>query len=93
MTYRIEFGPHIDWQRFKRFPKKEKERLRFMIEEKLATEPAVYGKPLRSILFGFWSLRVGAYRIVYRIIHDVVKIEVIGHRSNVYSEAEKYFAV
>lgn len=92
MTYRIEYGPHIDWKRFRRIPKSDKERIRTMIEQKLASYPDLFGKPLRSPLFGLWSLRVGEYRIVYRIMKNVVKIELIGLRSNMYPEAEQWLA-
>lgn len=89
MTYRIEYGPHIDWKSFRRLPSNDKERIRLMIEQKLTKEPAIFGKPLRSPLFGLWSLRIGEYRVVYRITKDCVKIELIGHRSTIYPDAEK----
>ena len=89
MSYRIEYGKHIDWKAFRHLPANDKQRMRMMIEQKLAREPALFGKPLRSRLFGLWSLRVGDYRIIYRIEGNVVRIEVIGHRSTIYPETEK----
>lgn len=54
------------------------------IESKLVTSPDYYGKPLRGPLHGYWSLRVGDYRIAYRIVSGAVHIDVIEHRSVVY---------
>ena len=37
---------------------------------------------------GFYKLRVGHYRIVYRLRHDlrVIRVELIDHRSGVYED-------
>ena len=91
MRYRIEYGPHIDWKRFRRLSKNDKERIQMMIEQKLMNRPDHFGKPLRHPLFGLWSMRVGEYRVVYRILDDVVKIEVMGHRSTIYTEVMKEY--
>lgn len=64
-------------------------KVRRAIEEKLVREPELFGKPLRKSLKGYRKLRVGDYRIVYRIDGDFVKIFVIQHRSIVYKTAEK----
>jgi len=47
-------------------------RIKRAIEERLATEPERYGKPLRKSLKGFWKLRVGDYRIAYKIKYKEV---------------------
>lgn len=54
------------------------------IQEKLTTHPDVYGKPLRRSFRGYRKLRVGDYRIVFRIEVMQVKIFAIAHRSVVY---------
>ena len=59
------------------------------IEEKLCSNPEVYGKPLRRSLKGYRKLRVGDYRIVFRIQGKKVLIFAILHRSIVYKEIEK----
>jgi mRNA interferase RelE/StbE len=58
------------------------------IEEKLATHPEVYGKPLRRSLKGYRKLRVGDYRIVFRIEDTNVLIFAIIHRSKVYEDMQ-----
>jgi mRNA-degrading endonuclease RelE of RelBE toxin-antitoxin system len=52
----------------------------------LVEEPERVGKPLQRELEGYRSARRGAYRIVYRIIHDedIVRVVRIEHRADVY---------
>ncbi len=64
-------------------------RAKAAIEEKLMSLPQVFGKPLRESLRGYRSLRVGDYRIVYRIETHVIVIVAIDHRSTAYQTAEK----
>ncbi len=66
-----------------------KEKIRSAIGDKLATKPEVFGTPLRRSLKGYWKLRVGDYRIIYRIERLKIKIFVIRHRSIVYDLAAK----
>ena len=53
--------------------------------ESLKEHPHI-GKPLSANLSGFWSLRVGDYRVIYQIKNNELIILVIGigHRKNVY---------
>ena len=62
------------------------------IENKLLTQPELFGKPLRQSLQGCRSLRVGDYRIVFRIEKKVVYIFAIIHRSTNYKGVEKRLA-
>jgi len=66
-----------------------KEKIRRAIENKLTIYPDLYGKPLRRSLKGYRKLRVGDYRVIFRIEKNTVKILVIQHRSVVYTEANK----
>lgn len=65
-----------------------KDKIRNSIESKLTVEPQTFGKPLRRSLRGYRRLRVGDYRVVYRIQEEEVKIFVIGHRSIVYKNSD-----
>ena len=49
----------------------------------------MYGKPLRRSLKNYRKLRIGDYRVIFKIEIDMVKILVIQHRSAVYSIAER----
>lgn len=63
------------------------------IRKKLTINPELYGQPLKRDLQGLWKLRVGQYRVVYRIERDKVLVYVVkvGFRKNeeVYKETIK----
>lgn len=87
MTYTIRYSKNIDWKRFRKLPRRDKERIRKAIEGKLAIDPLTFGKPLRQSLYGCRSLRIGDYRVLYRVHGSTVDILLFGHRSNVYGDA------
>lgn len=64
-----------------------KEQVRSAIEEKLMLTPENYGKPLRQSLRGYRKLRVGDYRVVFRIERSTIYVLAILHRSVVYKKA------
>ena len=66
-----------------------RKKVRRAIEEKLITQPELYGKPLRRSLKGYRKLRVEDYRVIFLIEKNKVKIFVIKHSSIVYEIAEK----
>lgn len=66
-----------------------RQKVRTAIEERLTTRPDLYGKPLRRSLKGYRKLRVGDYRVIFKIDKNTVKILIIQHRSVVYAEAEQ----
>lgn len=61
-----------------------KERIQKAIEDKLTFLPENYGKPLRQSLRGYRKLRVGDYRVVFRIDDNIIYVLAILHRSVVY---------
>ena len=67
-------------------PKSIALRVKNAIEEKLMTNPIVFGKPLRYSLKGHRRLRVGDYRVVFRIEDDkkTVLVIAIKHRKEIY---------
>jgi mRNA interferase RelE/StbE len=60
------------------------DRIKRTIESRLRAHPEMYGKPLRQSLKGYRKLRVGDYRVIFRIEAASVKIFIIQHRSIVY---------
>jgi mRNA interferase RelE/StbE len=54
----------------------------------IIADPAC-GKPLERELNGYWSLRVGWHRIIYRPIEGGVEIVAIGPRRMIYEEAAR----
>ncbi len=65
-------------------PKKMGSMIKTAIEERLMVDPIGFGKPLRYSLKGHRRLRVGDYRVVYRIEKKTVVIIAIKHRKDVY---------
>ena len=61
-----------------------KAKIKTAIENKLTERPELFGKPLRKSLRGYRKLRVGDYRVIFRIEKMAVKIFAIQHRSVVY---------
>lgn len=54
-----------------------------------ATNPALFGKPLRGSKHGLWRYRVRDYRLICRIEKSVLIVVVVvsvGHRSTVYED-------
>lgn len=64
-------------------------KIKTAIENKLSRDPEVFGKPLRKSLEGYRKLRVGDYRVIFRIEEKTIKIFTIQHRSVVYKLANK----
>lgn len=71
------------------FPNNIKSRLQKAIEQKLLRDPIKYGEPLRRSYQGYRKLRVGDYRIIYRVDSNEIIILKIGHRKEVYKKERK----
>lgn len=84
MRFRIEYHYLVIKEDIPRLSKFWRDEVRLAIETKLTTHPDLYGKPLRRSIAGYKRLRVGDYRIIFRIEGKMVKIMIIGHRSVVY---------
>lgn len=67
-------------------PKTMRQLIKRAIETRLTVEPIALGKPLRYSFIGHRRIRVGNYRIVYRLDakSSVVTIVLIKHRKDVY---------
>jgi mRNA interferase RelE/StbE len=63
-----------------------RERIRRAIESRLMTAPQEYGLPLRKSLRGYWKLRVGDYRVVFKVEGEVIYVLGIRHRKNIYED-------
>ncbi len=55
------------------------------IETRLTADPIKFGKPLQYSLKGYRRLRIGDYRVVYKIQGAAVQIVAIKHRKDVYA--------
>jgi mRNA-degrading endonuclease RelE of RelBE toxin-antitoxin system len=64
-------------------------RIRAAIEGKLTSRPEDLAKPLAYTRAGLWSLRVGAWRVVFALRDEEIWILKIGHRSEVYRDLDR----
>ena len=83
MSFTILFHPDAV-QDIASLPPAMKKRLKKAIEERLMTEPTLYGKPLRATLKGYWKLRIGDYRVVFGIQGADLFIYAVCHHREVY---------
>src|SRR3989338_7585860 len=84
MAYKLVYHPDILKYDLPKIPKNIKETIRKAIEERLLFDPVIFGQPLRQSLKGHRKLRIGDYRVIYRIDGQEIIILKIGHRKEVY---------
>lgn len=87
--YRVIYHPLVVSRDIPGLSDKWKKKIQRAIEERLATHPDLYGKPLRRSLKGYRKLRIGDYRAIFSIKGRSVKILMIRHRSVVYKDIKK----
>ncbi|EKD70303.1 MAG: hypothetical protein ACD_46C00575G0003 [uncultured bacterium] len=86
--YTIEYLGSVVDEDIIALPKLAKRQIQKAIEERLTVDPIGFGKPLRFSLKGHRRLRVGDYRVVYRIEveNNSVLVIAIKHRKDIYEE-------
>lgn len=89
MAYKLLYHPAVLKEDLRRIPTSQKSRIRHAIEIKLINNPILAGRPLRQSLKGHRRLRVGDWRIIYRIDKEDIIILKIGHRREVYRHAAR----
>ena len=89
MTFEIRYHPDVKNVDLSLIDAKIQKRIKMAIETRLMTAPHQYGEPLKKTLKGYWKLRVGDYRIVFKIVDHEIYILVIIHRKKVYEKIGK----
>ena len=82
--YKIIYHYKVVKHDISRLDKKSKERIKKAIESKLIESPEKYTDPLKHSLSRNRKLRVGNYRVIFKIDNNTIKILMIGHRKDVY---------
>jgi len=85
MTWQISYHPEIE-DDISGLPKNIKTRVQKAIEQRLLADPIRYGVPLRRSLYGYRKLRVGDYRVIFKLDKDTIVVLKIGHRKEVYNK-------
>jgi len=86
MEYYIIYHPDIVKEDLPRIHQNMKDAIRRTIETRLIPNPYLAGEPLRQSPKGHRKLRVGDYRVIYRVKGNEIIVLKIGHRKEVYSE-------
>ena len=89
MAYKIAYHPLVIKEDINSIPANMRDRIRDAIEQRILRDPLQAGKPLRQSLKGHRKMRVGDYRIIYRLEQNLVIILKIGHRKDVYEKVWK----
>jgi mRNA interferase RelE/StbE len=89
MPYTILYHPKVKEEDIESLDKKQREIIAKAIEARLSNQPERYGKPLRGSLKGYWKLRVGDIRVVFKIMGNEVYILGIINRKLVYEKIAK----
>jgi mRNA interferase RelE/StbE len=82
--YVVEYFESVVKHDIPSLPATMRKRIKKAIEQRLTVDPIGYGKPLQYTLKGYRRLRVGDYRIIYRIEEKHVLIVAIDHRKDIY---------
>ena len=84
MGFKLTYHSDVKKIDLPKIDKRNKVIIKRAIEERLTTLPEQYGKPLRGTRKGYWKLRIGEYRVVFKITGEAVFILGIIHRRDVY---------
>lgn len=77
MTWKVLLHPLVLKEDLPAMDKSGRQVVLKAIRKKLTSEPEAYGEPLRRELFGYWKLRVGEHRVIYRVRKEVVTVLVV----------------
>ena len=88
MSFALFYHPRI-LKDLEGIPRNIQERLESAIADRLAAAPQSYGKPLSSSLAGYWKMRVGDYRVIYKVVRNEIWILAVINRRDVYTEILK----
>jgi len=89
MALKFKYHPDVKKSDLPKIDVRNRGMIKKAIEDRLATQPETCGKPLRKTLKGYWKLRVGDYRIVFKVSSDNILILGIIHRKEVYRLIKK----
>ena len=89
VTFSVIYHPEVKSRDIPKLNGDIRQRIRKAIESRLMVAPQEYGEPLRKTLKGYWKLRVGDYRVVFRVENQQILVLGICHRKEIYPLMEK----
>ncbi len=84
---KIKYHPRVKSEDITRLSSNIAVRIENSIRNRLMVNPIKYGFYLRGTSNGYRKLRVGDWRIIYRIVDKEIRIIAIGNRKDVYEFA------
>ncbi len=89
MKYELQYHEKVINEDIPKLSVEIRNLIKISVEKKLLSSPETFGKPLRKSLKGYRKLRVGDFRVIFRIENSFIKIFMIEHRSVVYRKVDK----
>jgi mRNA interferase RelE/StbE len=86
VPFTLLYHPQVVEEDLSHLPQNIHSRVARAIESRLVEAPEQHGTPLKGTLKGYWKLRIGDYRVVYKIIAAEVWIFGIIHRKKIYED-------
>jgi mRNA interferase RelE/StbE len=82
-TFELSYHPDVKAVDLPKIDRKNREMIRRAIEKRLPVHPESHGEKLQRTLKDFWKLRVGRFRIIYRMVGNQIRILGIIDRKDV----------
>jgi mRNA interferase RelE/StbE len=89
VSYTLRYHPAVRADDLPKISVEARRRIARLIEVRLGTDPARFGAPLAGSLRGYWKLRVGDYRVVFKVTDRDLWILAVVHRRDVYERASR----
>ena len=89
MAYTLRYHPAVRADDIPKISAEARLRIARSIEARLGADPTHFGVPLGGSLRGYWKLRVGDYRVVFKITDKTVWILAVLHRRDVYERVSR----
>ena len=93
MPFALVYHPEVKARDIPALNRDMSKRIQRSIETRLTTDPERYGEPLRRTLKGYWKLRVGDYRVVFKVVKTEVLIFAIINRRDVSQRIQKRLSI
>lgn len=84
---KVRYHPKVKSEDIPRLDSNIAIRIENAIRKRLTVNPIKYGYYLRGSLKGYRKLRIGDWRIIYRVVDKEIRIIAIGNRKDVYNFA------
>ncbi|MBI4594944.1 MAG: type II toxin-antitoxin system RelE/ParE family toxin [Candidatus Tectomicrobia bacterium] len=84
MAFQLVYHAYVKTIDIPKLDSRIRSRVKKAIESRLLIAPQQYGVPLKRTLKGYWKLRVGDYRVVFKLLGSEILILGIIHRKEVY---------